>query len=323
VGPPADVRIRLPRDDGVQHHPAADQVQPDFRPGGGQRALRHLRVRADHRRPDARVHPRRLDAAAPMGAADHAGRDGRDHDRLLVPLPVGRRVGLGRVLPVGPDPRGAAHQPVLDAGERGVRRAPGQAHVRVHRRWRRARRHDRRRGDGAAGRAARHQYAAAVQRGNAARLREHRLGDRQAQRRRGRLRRHRRRRERHQPRAGVRPAARVAADPVDRSRDQLRLAGRRPDRPAAEHGGRSVQGARRDRFDRRVPGTGSFLPVSRGFRHPGLDHAADPPLPGHRLRADDPADEPGPHGAGDHPQRGALGPRDGERAGPVVPLHGG
>ena len=52
-------------------------------------------------------------------------------------------VGLGGVLPDGAAARRAPHQPVLDARQPGLRPAPGQAAVRVHRRRRTARRHRR------------------------------------------------------------------------------------------------------------------------------------------------------------------------------------
>ncbi len=51
------------------------------------------------------------------------------------------------VLRLGSAPRDSADQPVLDAGQRHLRSAPGEAALRLHR-WRRdARRHDRRRSD--------------------------------------------------------------------------------------------------------------------------------------------------------------------------------
>ena len=50
-----------------------------------------------------------------------------------------------------------------------------------------------------------------------------------------------------------------------------------------------------------LPRAGPLLHVGRGVRHPGLDHAAHPPLPRHRLRAADAADEPGHHRGG-HPR---------------------
>ena len=52
--------------------------------------------------------------------------------------------GSGRLLCPRADPRHPAHQPVLDAGQRHLRRAPGQAAVRLHRRRRQpGRRHGR------------------------------------------------------------------------------------------------------------------------------------------------------------------------------------
>ena len=80
-----------------------------------------------------------------MGRAGHAGRDGR-----RCSSGSGSRAGLGldvggrRLLPLRPDLRDSAHQPVLDAGQHHLRPAPGEAAVRVHRRRCEPRRHRRR-----------------------------------------------------------------------------------------------------------------------------------------------------------------------------------
>ena len=107
-------------------------------------------------------------AAAPLGAADHAGADGGGHDRLLVPVPDRRRLGLGRLLRLGRAARHPPHQPVLDARQRHLRSAAGEAAVRVRRRRRDARRNDRVGPDRADHRVGRHQRAAALERGRAA-----------------------------------------------------------------------------------------------------------------------------------------------------------
>ena len=65
--------------------------------------------------------------------------------RLLGPAAHRCRLGHGGVLFLRPDPRHSAHQPVLDAGQRRLRRAPGQAAVRLHRRRREPGRRRRRR----------------------------------------------------------------------------------------------------------------------------------------------------------------------------------
>ena len=58
---------------------------------------------------------------------------------------LGLDVGGRRLLPVRPDLRHPAHQPVLDAGQQHLRPAPGEAAVRVHRRRRQPRGRRRRR----------------------------------------------------------------------------------------------------------------------------------------------------------------------------------
>ena len=85
-----------------------------------------------------------------------------------------RRLGLGRVLRVGRAARHPADQPVLDAGQRHLRSAPGQAAVRLRRRRRDAGRHDRIGADRADHRRSRHQRAAALERRHAAGLHAHR-----------------------------------------------------------------------------------------------------------------------------------------------------
>ena len=90
---------------------------------------------------------------------------------LLVDLlgalhPGPSRVGLGRVLSLRPDSRHPAHQPVLDAGQRRLRPAAGQAAVRVDRRRRQPGRRHRRGHHRHAGPVARHHDDAARERGD-------------------------------------------------------------------------------------------------------------------------------------------------------------
>ena len=87
------------------------------------------------------------------------------------------------VLPPGAYFRHSPRQPVLDAGQRRLRRATGQAAVRVHRRWNGPRRDDGRGHYGAHRRARRHEHAAAVQRGHPGALHLHRDGGAQTRRR--------------------------------------------------------------------------------------------------------------------------------------------
>ena len=137
----------------------------------------------------------------------------------------------------------------------------------------------------------RRQHLVAVERGDAPRLHGDRL-DRARARDKGRgSRGGRRRRAWRQPRSRIRAAPRVAADSADRGRDQFRVPRRAADRPAGEHGGRGLQGRRAGRFDRRFPRADPLLHLARRVRDPGLDHAAHPSIPRHRLRPPHPADQ--------------------------------
>ena len=190
-------------------------------------------------------------------------------------------LGLGRLLPDGAAPRGPPHQPVLDAGEPGLRPASGQAAVRVHRRRRAARRH-RRIGD----------PAVATPRtigttnmllisGTLMLVCAGMVADDPA----ARAPRPRRRSATPKEEKGVSAteafdaAAQVEAPADHRAGDQLR-GGRRGDhRAAAEHGRGRQQGRRRDRLDHRVPGQRPAVDVDHRLRDPGLAHQQDPPLP--------------------------------------------
>ena len=79
----ADVRLLLPGDGGLQHDPAAHALEGDSEPGSGERPVGHPRLRPDHRRADGGLHAAGERAAPPVGAADHAGTDGRGDGRLL------------------------------------------------------------------------------------------------------------------------------------------------------------------------------------------------------------------------------------------------
>ena len=98
---PADVRLFVPGDDRLQHHPAAHAIESDHEPGRGQRPLGHPRLRPDHRHADARLHAVGRRAAAPLGAADHAGRDGGRWSAFWFLFRTGARLGLGRLLRLG------------------------------------------------------------------------------------------------------------------------------------------------------------------------------------------------------------------------------
>ena len=110
-------------------------------------------------------------AAAPLGDSGDAGRRSRPAGAVLVSVPDRRRVGVGGVLRARPDPRHPAHQPVLDARQRHLRCAPGQAAVRLHRRRREPGRRDGRGDHVVRRRGGRHQQPAAGERGDAERVR--------------------------------------------------------------------------------------------------------------------------------------------------------
>ena len=83
-------------------------------------------------------------AAAPVHLPGDAARHGRAAAAVLGAVrTTERRLGGRGVLLLRGAGRQSAHQPVLDAGQRHVRRAAGQAHLRVHRRRREPGRHPR------------------------------------------------------------------------------------------------------------------------------------------------------------------------------------
>ncbi len=288
----ADVRLFVPRDDRLQHDPAAHAIESDPEPGCGQRPLGHPRLGPDHRRADGRLHQDGRRAAAPLGAADHAGPDGGSDGRLLVPVPHRRGLGLGRLLRLGRTARHPPHQPVLDARQRHLRSASGEAPVRIRRRRRHARRDDWLRLDRADHPVGRHQRTAAVERRRPDPVHGRRRdGARPGTGRRQRRGRRRRRARRHDGQGGG-AAARVAPDSDHRTHHQLRVHWRGHPRPAGQHGDGNLQGRRPGRLDRRLPGADPLLHLIGRVRHPGLDHAAHSSLPGHRVRAVDAADQP-------------------------------
>src|SRR5213593_2312737 len=71
----ADVRLFVPRDDGLQHHSAAYPLEVHFQPGRGQSSVRHSGVRLRDRNSDAWIHAALRRAAAALGAADDSGGD--------------------------------------------------------------------------------------------------------------------------------------------------------------------------------------------------------------------------------------------------------
>ena len=110
-------------------------------------------------------------------------------------------------------------------------------------------------------------------------------------------------------------AARFTADPAHCGGHQLRLLRCRAARSAGQHGDGDLQRRRPGRLDRRVPRPDPLLHLAGGLRHPGLDHAAHPPLSRHRLRADDAADQPADRGG-----RRCSTPRCGRRGSPASPI---
>ena len=119
------------------------------------------------RRPDAALQRRRSRGcrAAAVIPVD-AGRRGRAAGAVLVSVPNRRRVGVGGVLRARAHPRHPADQPVLDARQRHLRCAPGQAAVRLHRRRRQPGRRDGRGDHRVRRREGRHQQPAARERGD-------------------------------------------------------------------------------------------------------------------------------------------------------------
>ena len=145
----ADVRVLLPGNDRVQHSQTDYAVEIHRRARRRQPALRAARRGVAHRRLDAAVQRGDRAAAASLRDSRDAGGPGGAARGVLGPLSRGRRLGVGRVLCAGPGARPPAHQPVLDAGQRHLRSAAGQAAVRVHRGRGEPGRRDRRRADGA------------------------------------------------------------------------------------------------------------------------------------------------------------------------------
>ena len=137
-----DVRLLVPGHDGVQRRQADHPLEVHLQPRRRQPPLRPAGGGPADRRPDAGLQRARGAPAAPLRGSPDPGRDGRAARRLLVPVRDRGRLGLGGVLPDGAHPRPPADQPVLDAGQRHLRRATGQARLRVHRRRVEPRRHD-------------------------------------------------------------------------------------------------------------------------------------------------------------------------------------
>ena len=174
-----DVRVLVPRDDGLEHHPPDHAVEVHHQSRRRQPSLCAAGRRLHHRPPDGGLRVADRQAPAAVGPADRPGGPGWRADRLLVPVPDAGDVGLGRVLRHRADPRPPAHQPVLDGRQRRLRSAAGEAAVRVHRRRGPARRH-RGLGAGVVRAADRIDQPAAAQRRLHAVVRRARRGDHQA-----------------------------------------------------------------------------------------------------------------------------------------------
>ena len=318
---PHDVRLLVPGDDGVQRHQADHALEVHLQPRRRQPPLRPARGGPADRRADAGLQRPRGAPAPPLRGPADPRRDVGAPRRLLVPVPDGGRLGLGGLLPARPHPRPAPDQPVLDPRQRHLRRAAGQARLRLHRRRVEPGRHDRRRPDRPRREPGGDGEPAALQRGDPPPLRRARHADRPAGGG-GRPGRRRRRRGGGRRRQGGLPApARVPPPPDHRPRDRLRRGRRRPHRAAAQHGGGGVQGALRHRQPDRVPGPGHALPLRHRLLHPGRPHEPDPPLPGRGLRAARAPDEPGRDRPRHAPERRPLGPGPGPDPRHVAALH--
>ena len=159
-----DVRLLVPGDDLVHGAQAGHAVAIHQGSGRGQPAAGAVRLRDHDRLHHAGLRRHRGADAAPVGTAHDAWWPGGAARGVLDLVPERVAVGFDGLLLLRPDPRHPRDQPVLDAGQRGVRPAPGQAPVRVHRRRRQPGRH-RRQLPVAAGHGHRHDQPAAGQRG--------------------------------------------------------------------------------------------------------------------------------------------------------------
>ena len=141
-----DVPVLVPRHDELQHHQADYPSEFIERLGAGRPAVGQVRRGRDHRLHHAGLHQGHLGGAPALDDPGHAGGHRGVAGAVLVPVHVrGRRVGRGGVLRRVAYPLDPADQPVLDAGQRRLRSAAGQADLRLHRRrrqpgWRHRRR---------------------------------------------------------------------------------------------------------------------------------------------------------------------------------------
>ena len=224
---------------------------------------------------------------------------------------------------LGVDPRDAADQPVLDAGQRRLRSAAGQAAVRLHRRRRQPRRRQRR-GDlrcfwsSRLGAKNMLLISAAVMGVSLAIVmfilkRERSAGTSDAS---------ETGEEKGVSGGEAHPAAALVEAPAgDRDGDRLCRHRRGDHRAAAEHGGGRGQGRGQLRRHRRLPGADHGLPVADRLRHPGRADQPHSPRARHRLRAADPAGQPR-HDRGDHAvQPRAVGAEPGAHARHLAALH--
>ena len=308
--------------DVVQHSEADHAFAVHHVVGGGQPAVRAVRGRTADRRRHASVHQRHSSRAAPARRARHAGRGRRIARGLLGAAADRRRVGDGGVLLLRVDPGHSPDQPVLDPGERHLRRTAGEAAVRVHRRRSQSGRGARRRHDGGHRRGGGVGAARAGERGRAGRVRRHRGGSvaRTRCRRSGRL-------QRvgagcGRPR-GVPPAVRIAAVAGPRIDGRLRRRRRRGRRAAVEHGGRRAARCGRRRQHCRLPRPDHRLPLGRRVHRPGCVRQPHPSVRGYRGRPASAADRLQPQ-RGDHPLHGcAMGRRRSPRDRLDDALHAG
>ena len=220
---------------------------------------------AADRRADAPLHARDPAPAAARRGAGDAGRHRRPAVGLLGAAADRVRGGLGGALSVRPDPRHPAHQPVLDARQRRLRRAPGQARLRLHRRRRQPGRRARCRPHEVSGRRSRQRQPAAGERRIAGDLHRHRHPDPAAAR--GQRAGAAGRGARRGRRRGVADADQFTPLAGDRAGDRHGCRRRRRRRAAGEHGGRG-HGCQRGRHHG-VSRQHHHVPLARRLRGAG------------------------------------------------------
>ena len=289
-----DVRLLVPGDDGVQHHQAAHAIEVHHRisaPTTCRTCM--LGAGLHHRRADAGLRVADGAAAAPLGAADHAGRDG---GRLVVfwfLFQTDATLGLGRVLR-----RRARSSASCSSASSG--RSPTSSTTRA-------------RPSGCSGSSAAARRSAASPGRRLASV-----SPRRSARSTCCCRAPRCWRLRACSSSSIIRREQVDADPVDAVKEEKGVGAaeafellreskhlqiialvisfarrRRGDhRAAAQHGGAGRQGRRQRPTRSRRSWRRSASDVVDRLRHPGVADEPHPPLARHRLRADDPAGEP-------------------------------